>query len=223
MSARRARLLATLGVWVIRPLIWTLRIRVIDRAGALREGEPRAMILAFWHNRFLLTPFIFRKYFRNARGAALASLSKDGEILAAYINQFGIEAVRGSTSRGGSGALIAMKRALDQGAIVAVTPDGPRGPCYHLQPGVLKLAQLAGAPIVPMHIHYSRAWRLKSWDRFMIPKPFSRAVVTFDAEWRIFRDETAETFESRRRQLEEAMRMEASGPEPSSEVVTGQL
>jgi lysophospholipid acyltransferase (LPLAT)-like uncharacterized protein len=178
------------------------------------------MIWVFWHNRFLLAPFVFRRYFRTARGAALASLSKDGEILAAYINLFGIEAVRGSSSRGGATALVSLKRALEQGAIVAVTPDGPRGPRYHLQPGLLKLAQVADAPIVPMHIRYSHAWRLKSWDGFMIPKPFARADVTLDSEWRISRDETAETFEKRRQQLEDLMRNEAEDPPEGAKIAT---
>jgi lysophospholipid acyltransferase (LPLAT)-like uncharacterized protein len=209
MSPRRARILATVGVWIVRALVSTVRIRVNDRTGATTNGSVRPIIWAFWHNRLLLIPFVFRKYFPAARGAALTSLSKDGEILAAYINRFRIEAVRGSTSRGGAAALVSLKRALEQGAIVAVTPDGPRGPRYHLQPGLLKLAQLAETPIMPVHINYSRAWRLKSWDGFLIPQPFSRAEVIFDSEWRIARDESAEALDTRRQALEERMRTAA--------------
>ena len=165
MSARGARFIAALGVLLIRPLLWSLRIQTNDHAGLLSGKLTRPVIWAFWHNRLFLIPFIFRKHFPQTRGAALTSLSKDGEILAAYIGRFGIESVRGSSSRGGRAALIALKRALDAGAVAAITPDGPRGPCYALQPGILKLAQLTGAVILPVHIHYSRAWRLKSWDR----------------------------------------------------------
>src|SRR5688572_4421955 len=200
MNARGARFVAALGAFLIRPLVWSLRIQTTDHAGLLSGKLTRPVIWAFWHNRLFLIPFIFRKHFPQTRGAALTSLSKDGEILAAYIGRFGIESVRGSSSRGGRAALIALKRALDAGAVAAITPDGPRGPCYALQPGILKLAQLTGAVILPVHIHYSRAWRLKSWDRFIIPKPFARVVLTFDPPLEVPRAETDEGFEARRAQ-----------------------
>jgi lysophospholipid acyltransferase (LPLAT)-like uncharacterized protein len=144
-------------------------------------------------------------------------LSKDGEILAAYIARFGIEPVRGSSSRGGRAALIAMKRALDRGAVCAITPDGPRGPRYALQPGILKLAQLADARIMPVHIRFSKAWRLKSWDAFIIPKPFARVEVTFDTLRNVSRDESPERFERHRDELEAVMRLHAewNGHDPA--------
>jgi hypothetical protein len=93
---------------------------------------------------------------------------------------FGIGAVRGSSSRRAVAALIGMKRALKDGLDVCITPDGPRGPRYGFHAGVIKLAESSGAPIVPIHAVYSSAWRLKTWDRLVIPKPFSRVTVIFD-------------------------------------------
>jgi lysophospholipid acyltransferase (LPLAT)-like uncharacterized protein len=93
---------------------------------------------------------------------------------------FGLGAVRGSSSRRAVAALIGMKRALKDGQDVCITPDGPRGPRYSFHPGVVKLAESSGAAIVPIHAHFSSAWRLKSWDRLVIPKPFSRVRVIFD-------------------------------------------
>ena len=92
---------------------------------------------------------------------------------------FGLGAVRGSSSRRAVAALVGLKRALLEGLDVCLTPDGPRGPRYRIQPGIIKLAEATGAPIVPIHVRFSSAWRLKTWDRFVIPKPFSRVEVTF--------------------------------------------
>ena len=215
MNPRGARFVAALGAFLIRPLVWSVRIETTDHAGLLAGKLTRPVIWAFWHNRLFLIPFIFRKYFPQTRGAALTSRSKDGEILAAYIGHFGIESVRGSSSRGGRAALLALKRVLNEGAVAAITPDGPRGPCYSLQPGILKLAQLTGAVILPVHIRYSSAWRLQSWDRFIIPKPFSRAELIFDVPHEVPRTETDEGFEVRRAQLEAVMKAHGEAGERS--------
>ena len=96
------------------------------------------------------------------------------------MRRFHLRSVRGSSSRRGATALLQLSSALEGGEDVAVTPDGPRGPCYRLGPGVVFLARQTGAAILPIHVEYSRAIRLKSWDRFMIPWPFSTARVVFD-------------------------------------------
>ena len=95
------------------------------------------------------------------------------------MRRFGIGSVRGSSSRRGSTALREMAAILAAGGDMAITPDGPRGPKYRLNPGVVKLAQITGAPIVPLHIAYSRYWEIRSWDAFRIPKPFARVTTTF--------------------------------------------
>src|SRR5690606_9214875 len=114
------------------------------------------------------------------KAVVLASASHDGAALASAMAVFGLGAVRGSSSRRGVAALIALKRALKSGVDVCITPDGPRGPRYGLQPGVVKLAASSGAPIIPIHVRFSSAWRLNTWDRFVLPKPFSRVHMIFD-------------------------------------------
>jgi lysophospholipid acyltransferase (LPLAT)-like uncharacterized protein len=107
----------------------------------------------------------------------LTSASRDGAIIAAVMKSFGLRSVRGSSSRRGTAALLALAGTLEAGEDVAVTPDGPRGPRYKLGPGVVFLARQTGAGILPIHIEYSRAVRLRSWDRFMIPLPFAKVRV----------------------------------------------
>ena len=170
---KKARLIAAVGSRFARLLFATLRFQLIDHAGVLAIPPRKPLLWAFWHNRLCVSAYMFERYFPDRPGAALASQSKDGEVIAAFVNCFGIRPIRGSSSRGGARALVAMKRAIDTGSIVAITPDGPRGPCYHLNPGVVKLAQITGGTVMPMHVEYSRCWRLKSWDGFMIPKPFA--------------------------------------------------
>jgi hypothetical protein len=113
-------------------------------------------------------------------GAVLTSASRDGAIIAAAMKCFRLDSVRGSTSRRGATALLQLTGTLEAGEDVAVTPDGPRGPCYKLGSGVVFLARQTGAGILPIHVEYSRALRLKSWDRFMIPLPFAKVRVVFD-------------------------------------------
>jgi hypothetical protein len=112
-------------------------------------------------------------------GAVLTSASRDGAIIAAVMRNFSLKSVRGSTSRRGATALLELTGTLKAGEDVAVTPDGPRGPRYKLGPGVVFLARQTGAAILPIHIEYSRVLRLKSWDRFMIPLPFTKVNVIF--------------------------------------------
>jgi hypothetical protein len=118
---------------------------------------------------------------------------------------FGIGAVRGSSSRRAVAALIGMKRALKEGLDVSITPDGPRGPRYVFHPGVVKLAESSGAAIVPIHIRFSSAWRLKTWDRFVLPKPFSRVHVVFDDFIRIPKGLDEVAFEAERERVEKIL------------------
>jgi lysophospholipid acyltransferase (LPLAT)-like uncharacterized protein len=133
---------------------------------------------------------------------ALTSASNDGAMVAAAMKVFGLGSVRGSSSRRGVAALVGLKRALAEGLDICLTPDGPRGPRYKVQPGFLKLAEATGAPIIPIHLRFSNAWRLKTWDRFVIPKPFSRVEITFDEPIRIPRGLDEAAFEAERLKLE---------------------
>ncbi len=203
---RKAQILANVGSWVMRALIATLRIRFEDPAGVCTLPEKRPIIWAFWHNRLFLIPYIFERHFRGQPGTALTSASKDGAILAAFIAKFGIGSIRGSSSRRGARALVELRRSVEAGVTIAMTPDGPRGPRYRLGPGIVKLAQITGTPITPVHVSYSRYWQLKSWDAFMIPKPFSKATVIFDVLHEVPPTQDDASFEKERLRLEDILR-----------------
>ena len=173
---RRVRRIARVGVPAIRALAATWRIRVVNGAGfqACRaRGEP--VVFAFWHGEML--PLMWQH--RGDGTAVLISSHRDGEIIARVAHAFGLTSVRGSTTRGGGRALLGLVRTLESGRDVGVTPDGPRGPAHVFAPGALVAAQRANAPVVPVAAHAPRAWRLRSWDRFLIPQPFSRITVAY--------------------------------------------
>jgi lysophospholipid acyltransferase (LPLAT)-like uncharacterized protein len=142
------------------------------------RGEP--VLFAVWHGRLL--PLA---YFHRGRGiAGLISQSRDGEYIARLIEGWGFTAIRGSTSRGGKEALREMVRQSEAGHTIAVTPDGPRGPRQKLQLGVLIAAQRTGLPILPVAAGCDRAWWPGGWDRFCVPKPFSRVTVLYgEPQW----------------------------------------
>lgn len=137
------------------------------------SGAP--VIYAAWHGRILLLPLLYGR----RRLRALASRSRDGELVTRYLSRFGVEVERGSSSRGGAAALHQLTRWLRQGGEVVVVPDGPRGPAEVVKPGIIALARLSGAAIVPVAVGASRDWRLGSWDGFRIPRPFARCVARF--------------------------------------------
>jgi len=136
------------------------------------HGSGPVCIWAFWHRCVIAAT----QRCRNNQIAVMTSRSFDGEYIARIIAKFGFIPVRGSSSRGAVGALIGMRRNLEQGHSVAFTIDGPRGPRYVAKPGPVLLAKKTGVPIGCFYIHVERAWVLNSWDRMLIPKPFSRAV-----------------------------------------------
>ena len=203
---KKARLLAAIGAGLVRLWVFTLRFRLVDRAGVLETPPQKPLLWAFWHNKLFVMPHLFERYFPGRRGAALASESTDGEIISAFIERFGIRPIRGSTSRGGPRALVAMRRAIKDGYIMALTPDGPRGPRYRISPGVVKLAQVTGGLVLPIHVTYSSYWQLKTWDGFMIPKPFSKVYITFDILHEVPATADEELFEDQRVRLERMMR-----------------
>lgn len=201
---RKNVLLGTLAGWVMRLLAMTLRMEVRDLCGISRKPPTvDPVIYILWHNRFFVVPPAWNRICRGLRRAVtLTSASKDGAMVAAAMNVFDMGAIRGSSSRRGVAALIGLKRALAEGFDICLTPDGPKGPRYKVQPGFLKLAESSGAPIVPVHLKFSNAWRLKTWDRFVIPKPFSRVEVTFAEAIHIPRELDEAAFEAKRLELE---------------------
>ena len=204
-SERKARLLGALGSWLMRALLVTLRFRFEDRARIMATPPAKPLLWAFWHNRLFVMPYVFEHFFPGRPGAALTSASKDGEILAAFLNRFSVRAIRGSSSRGGARALVEMKRAIEDGFIMGITPDGPRGPRYHLNPGVVKLAQVTGGFVLPVRVRYSRFWQVKSWDGFMIPKPFATVEITFDTLHNVPLTTDDAAFEAERVRMQEKL------------------
>ena len=165
-----------LVTWGLRALYLTLRPVHVQRHFAHRawsHGTP--VLLAFWHGRMLY----FLHLYHRQRFTVLVSRSSDGEFVSRVLQCFGVHVTRGSSSRGGAQALLDLARQIRSGYHAALTPDGPRGPRYAVQPGIVALAQRTGAVIVP--VTYSARWKkvLRSWDSFLVPLPFSRIVVVY--------------------------------------------
>ena len=208
----REVLLSHIGSALARVLFLTLRVRIKDEAGFLAKSPDFPVIFTFWHNRILAITITHQRYypFRLRKGVAvLTSPSRDGEILAQLMARFRMGAIRGSSSRRGSRALRECVAWLESGADLAVTPDGPKGPRYSLGPGLILLAQATGARIMPMHVKFSRAFEVKSWDGFRIPWPFSRVDVTVGAYEQIPPTPTPEAFEAERARMETLLKNEA--------------
>jgi hypothetical protein len=170
------RVAAMLGPLVLRLLYSTWRVREINGEGWRRlRARDTPFVFALWHGQLL--PLVVRHRSQGIR--ILISEHRDGELIAQIAQRLGLDSIRGSTTRGGARALLAMCDALDSGHEVAVTPDGPRGPARSFASGAIVAAHRAGAPIVAIGVSASRAWYLKSWDSFMIPKPFARLTVAY--------------------------------------------
>ena len=185
LSALVTRFAPAVAGALVRGLGGTLRVETTgSETLAPLWLARRPLIYIVWHGRILLIPWV-NWWLRRTRGArpvcVLASRSRDGEIMARYVRAFGLTVVRGSSSRGGVTAIRQLTRALSVGDDVALVPDGPRGPRVQLQPGVIALAALSGAPVVPVAFAARHAWRLSTWDEFLIPLPFSRCAVVFGA------------------------------------------
>jgi len=179
----RDRILATLLAWIIPAIVGLLgltwRFHVEDPYASAEEGSLTNIddlypgIFVFWHRCVLPAMWIFRR--RNL--AVVTSQSRDGEYIARVISRMGYVPVRGSSSRGGSRAMIELRRFVSENRGVAFTIDGPRGPRYVAKRGPVVLARVSGVPIVAFYVAADRAWVLNTWDRFVIPKPFARLYL----------------------------------------------
>jgi lysophospholipid acyltransferase (LPLAT)-like uncharacterized protein len=166
-------LITWFGVFVIRLLGPTLRFAVSYEEGAPAGLEARPFIYCFWHNCMIPATYLWR----NLHIYVLSSDSFDGEYTGRIIRKFGFLKIRGSASRGAIRGILGMRREVQQGWTVAFTIDGPRGPRYVVKPGPVLLARATGVPMAMFHIALENAWILNTWDRLMIPKPFSRALM----------------------------------------------
>ena len=192
-------------VWVLLRIIGlTWRFEVIGEEGAtpLPGGQGAgAEIFCFWHQCVLPCTI----YFRRTGAIILISRSFDGELITRILRMFGFDAVRGSSSRGAREGLLGLKDVIDSGKPAIFTADGPRGPIYQTKMGPIKLAQMTGARIGAFHLLPQRAWVMGSWDRFLVPKPFTRIVVSW-ARWTyVPTDLPPDEFEPMRQQLNDAI------------------
>jgi lysophospholipid acyltransferase (LPLAT)-like uncharacterized protein len=180
----------------------TLRFEVIAEEGAVPETPPARGIFCFWHRCTLPAGWYFRKF----RCSILISQSFDGELIARTLGLLGYGSVRGSSSRGGAAGLMALREVLERGDPVVFTADGPRGPIYETKMGPVKLASVTGERIGSFYLLPERAWTLRSWDRFLVPLPFSRVIVSWSR--RIdppAPDADAATLEAKRAELNDAL------------------
>ncbi|WP_300392088.1 lysophospholipid acyltransferase family protein [Henriciella sp.] len=182
----------------------TIRWQVEGEAG-FRDAwkQEHGLIVAAWHSRILLIPAIWSKIARKLpaksyQTAMLISLSRDGEAVAKAIEHLGLDSVRGSSThkrkrkdKGGVAAIAETSRRLRKGSVVCITPDGPRGPAENVQAGPVLLAQRSGAAIIPYALAVRPAWRLDTWDRFMIPLPFSKGAMVIGEPLFIAKSESA--------------------------------
>ena len=205
----RTRVAIRLGTWVLYALGSTWRVRVHGRRALLnRPPDASRVVLTLWHGQML--PLLWAH--RQPTGVMISE-HKDGEVIARIVATFGFFGVRGSSSRGGTRALLEAVQVLKRGADMAITPDGPRGPRYSFAPGALVLAHRAGAPVVSLVAHVDRKWQLRSWDGFEIPKPFARVTIEYGEPVMLddpdVRTAAARTEEFGRRMQEALARVEA--------------
>jgi len=176
VSDTRLRWIVRVGTALIRLLAMTWRMRPVnDEAVRAARASGQRVIFTLWHGELL--PLLW--HHRGEGVAVVISEHRDGEIIAQIAERLGYTTVRGSSSRGGGRALIGLMRAIQAGHDGAVTPDGPRGPAHVFAPGAAIAAQRTGAPLAMIRASATRAWRLKSWDRFLVPKPFATVRVVY--------------------------------------------
>ena len=192
-------------VWALFSLIgltWRFEVIAEDGVTPLLFGlGAGAEIFCFWHQCVLPCTI----YYRHTRATILISQSFDGELITRTLNLFGFRAVRGSSSRGAREGLLGLKSVIESGGPAIFTADGPRGPIYRTKMGPIRLAKLTGARIGAFHLQPEHAWSMKSWDRFLVPRPFTRIVVSW-AQWTHVPADLPETeFEPKREELNAAI------------------
>jgi len=172
------------GRYVVSGLSRTWRPDVVGQEHLDRACDGSGSLVSLWHGRMIVPVALFK-----GRGIhVLVSPSEDGDLSERLLQSFGYAVVRGSSSRGGAKALRALLEVLDAGGVVVITPDGPRGPMHNVNVGLVWMARATGRAIVPVGVAAAPAWRLKSWDRFTVPKWGARIAVTFAAPIVVPRD-----------------------------------
>ncbi len=193
-------LVGILGAWLIRLLAFTIRIDD-EPKGFNEKAKTYHALYAFWHCMMLIPAYVGRK----SKIQVLISQHSDGEYIARVIQRLGFGVIRGSTTRGGMRAVKALVDKIREGYSVAITPDGPRGPRFVVQPGSIYLGKKTQLPIIPTVVGLSSYWALPSWDKFRIPKPFSRALMLYGEPIHIPPNLSDEDMERYRLSLEQTM------------------
>ncbi|MDZ4774032.1 MAG: lysophospholipid acyltransferase family protein [Planctomycetota bacterium] len=179
---------------------WRARWDGLENLEAAR-GAGGGHLITLWHGRMLVP----MAHHENKGWVVLVSQSGDGDTVAPILQRYGFGVIRGSASRGGARALREMLTLLESGSVLVLTPDGPRGPMHAMNPGVVWLARATGYAVVPAGFVADRAWRMKSWDRFTIPKPFARVSFVYGKPIRVDRESTTAELEARSREIADAM------------------
>jgi lysophospholipid acyltransferase (LPLAT)-like uncharacterized protein len=187
--------------WFIRLACCTVRFAYVAEEGATPEMVARPAVYSFWHS--CLIPAAY--YYREQRIRVMQSESFDGELMVRVLALLGFRTVRGSSSRGAIKALLGMRRVLNAGEATALTIDGPKGPAFVAKPGPVMLGRMSGAPLAAFHIALENPWVLNSWDRMMIPKPFSRALVCMSRVIRVPEDADDATMERLHAELQQTL------------------
>lgn len=222
----------------LRTLTKTLRFEIVAGREHLEIlwANPQPILVSMWHNRMLLAAgFVLDEiHNKGMEITVLASQSRDGELVSRIAHPWGLHTIRGSATRGGSKAIRALYRSISRrGTSPVMMPDGPQGPLYHYKMGVVVLAQMSQAPILPIGFAAEKFWRIKSWDRIFVPRPFGRVMITLGAPQQIARGLSSEELEiERQRQqgildgltreaeaaagVEDAVRPPSAGPVPST-------
>ena len=195
------RLIIWLGHGIIRLIGPTLRVAVSHEEGAQTTLDQRPLIASFWHSCMIPATYIFR----DMGIRVMSSNSYDGEYMGRIIRKFGFLAVKGSSSRNAVRALLGLRRALDEGWTVAFTLDGPRGPRYKVKPGPVALGRSSGVPLAMFHIAVEKAWMLNTWDRLIIPHPFSRTLIRLGKMIHIPSDATDEDLDRYQAELQASL------------------
>lgn len=209
-TTRKGRLLLAIGAFLLRQIIRllgsTCRLRIASGEEHLAVLDDGAAVLSYWHQRTILAaPFFLRRLLGRDRRdlTLLVSQSRDGELVSRVASRWRFRLVRGSASRGGMQAMRSLYRSMrTTGTSPLMIPDGPRGPAQSFKPGVAVLAQMAQAPILPMAFATRRGWRLRSWDRLIVPKPFAEIVVVVGPPQPVARGLDSAALEMERARLE---------------------
>ncbi len=188
--------------YFLRVYLSLLRIKVIGQRDSYKNLENNGrIIIAIWHQR-LLPSFAYAPEISKLNPCVMISRSKDGDLIAPIAKRLGLEPVRGSSSRGGSVALATLLKVLEVRQAVIHVVDGPRGPKSVVQPGIIRMAQVSGAVIIPLFVSAEKAWIMGSWDRFLVPKPFSQVIIRWGEPFSVPSDIDSETFEALRKEFE---------------------